>query len=373
MALGILIFLSICLFGIATNTESGWLFAVDSILITVILASLTLPSLALKWVEVRREVPEEAFEGERFRVSLRISPRSFLGGILLEVRDVIPPGLESDGNGAFWGIMPRDGATMRYEVVARKRGLFVFEDLIIGSSFPLGIARRKRIVRGDRKEVLVLPSFVEIRSLPILLGSRMGTVYIGAPVRDRGLDFRSMREYMPGESLRRVHWRTSARVGKPMIMEFEEKGKGEVGIALDLWRGQDGSDFELMVKVVASISRYFERCGVDWWAFGFKDGELRCPEERGWLPLLRWLARIEPDSGSKFGDGFVNVSDRLQALILVTADMDFDVGSIGPALRKGIPVGVVLVGLRLGKVEERLKGEGIEYVRVLSDMDLRGL
>lgn len=372
MALGILIFLSISLFAIATNTESGWLFAVDSILIALILSSLILPTLALRGMEVKREMSEEVFEGELFRVTLRIRPRSFLGRMLLEIQDIVPRGLESSGNRAFWGMMPKEGAKMKYEVVAKRRGSFAFEDLLLRSYFPLGIFGRRRMLKGERKEVLVLPSFVDIGSLPILLGSRFEMAYSGNPVRDRGLDFRSIREYIPGEGLRRIHWRTSARVGKPMIMEFEERGYGDIGIALDLWNGQDPDCFDVAVRVMASISRYLERCGIRWSAFGLKDGEVVGPEEEGWIPLLRWLARIEPDSRTKLGDSLRarSIPEWFRTIIFVTSDRDLEVGPFGNLLKGGIGIGAILVGNDMEDVERDLETEGIRSLRILPDLEL---
>lgn len=372
MALGILIFLSISLFAIATNTESGWLFALDSILIALILSSPILPTLALRGIDVRREMPEEVFEGEAFLVTLRIRPRSFAGRMLLEIQDIIPRGLESSGNRAFWGIMPKEGAKMKYEVVAKKRGSFAFEDLMLMSYFPLGIFGRKRILKEGRKEILVLPSFVDIGSIPILLGSRFEMAYSGNPVRDRGLDFRSIREYIPGESLRRVHWRTSARVGELMIMEFEERRYGDIGIALDLWNGQDPDCFDIAVRVMASISRYLERCGIRWSAFGLKDRRVVRPEGEGWFPLLRWLARIEPDSRTKLGDSLRarSIPECFRTIIFITSDKDLEVEPLGALLRNGLGIGAVLVGHGMEDIERGLETEGIRSLRILPDLEL---
>jgi len=116
-----------------------------------------------------------------------------------------------------------------------------------------------------------------------------------------GLEFYGMREYMPGDDLRRIVWRATARTGKVMVREAEQGITDHITIVLDTNRGshsQDGEglseSFEAGVRVAASLGVRHLRDGY----------ELRCETNGGpltrplrgagtQLRLLDGLARLE--------------------------------------------------------------------------------
>ena len=78
--------------------------------------------------------------------------------------------------------------------------------------------------------------------------------------RPAGFDFHSVREYEQGESLRRVHWPTSARRGQLMVKELEDSPRDSVVVLLDCDpAGAAGSppdsSFDAAVRVAGSILR----------------------------------------------------------------------------------------------------------------------
>jgi hypothetical protein len=48
-------------------------------------------------------------------------------------------------------------------------------------------------------------------------------------------EYHGLREYRPGDSPRWIHWRTTARVGKPMVKEFEQQNDQDIAILVDPW------------------------------------------------------------------------------------------------------------------------------------------
>ncbi|MBM3679938.1 MAG: DUF58 domain-containing protein [Actinobacteria bacterium] len=64
----------------------------------------------------------------------------------------------------------------------------------------------------------------------------------GVRVRAVGFDLRGIREHQPGESLRRVDWKTSARTGELMVRELEDSGRVEVLVVADPGGAGDGAD-----------------------------------------------------------------------------------------------------------------------------------
>ena len=78
--------------------------------------------------------------------------------------------------------------------------------------------------------------------------------------RPAGFDFHSIREYERGESLRRVHWPSTARTGALMVKELEDSPRDEVAVVLDAQRSAavgvaPDSSFDLQVRAAASLLR----------------------------------------------------------------------------------------------------------------------
>jgi uncharacterized protein (DUF58 family) len=78
--------------------------------------------------------------------------------------------------------------------------------------------------------------------------------------RPAGFDFHSVREYEHGESLRRVHWPSTARKGELMVRELEDSPRDEVAVVLDAQRAADvgappDSSFDLQVRAAGSLLR----------------------------------------------------------------------------------------------------------------------
>jgi uncharacterized protein (DUF58 family) len=70
------------------------------------------------------------------------------------------------------------------------------------------------------------------------------------------LAFHALREYVPGDDLRHVHWRSSAKAGELLVRQFHESRRGHVTILLDAARASypRPRDFELAVSVATSIA-----------------------------------------------------------------------------------------------------------------------
>lgn len=73
--------------------------------------------------------------------------------------------------------------------------------------------------------------------------------------RPSGFDLHSVREYERGESLRKVHWRTTARRGQLMVKELEDAPRDEIAIVLDADATAVGDSFDVQVRAAGSILR----------------------------------------------------------------------------------------------------------------------
>ena len=118
---------------------------------------------------------------------------------------------------------------------------------------PLGLMRRG-VVWGGPQELYVHPRTVPLSS------SAAGFIHDleGRPTRDitsADLSFHALREYVPGDDRRHVHWRTSARTGKLMVRQFEETRRSHlvVGMSRNVRDYGDAEEFEVAVSTLGSL------------------------------------------------------------------------------------------------------------------------
>src|SRR5205823_10992472 len=72
--------------------------------------------------------------------------------------------------------------------------------------------------------------------------------------RPTGYDLHSVREHAEGESLRAVHWRSTARRGRLMVKELEDAPRDEIAVLLDAdERAAVGETFDVAVRAAGSI------------------------------------------------------------------------------------------------------------------------
>ncbi len=114
---------------------------------------------------------------------------------------------------------------------------------------------RVTAVHGSAAQVTVLPRVLRCRGLPP--GVRRGQVGADERVLQGGTDLVGLREYVPGDDLRRLHAATSARTGVLMVREDADPGRPHLTVLLDdrpaSYRAPD--DFEEACDVVVSLVR----------------------------------------------------------------------------------------------------------------------
>ena len=143
--------------------------------------------------------------------------------------------------------------THDFIVPTGRRGLVPVGPVRTVRADPVGIVRRELVWTGVQ-ELFVHPRTVGIPS--------MSTGFIrdleGNPTREltnNDVSFHALREYMPGDERRNIHWKSTARTGTYMVRQFEETRRSHLVIALSLASSDYGTDdeFELAVSVTGSL------------------------------------------------------------------------------------------------------------------------
>ncbi|MDG4594739.1 MAG: DUF58 domain-containing protein [Candidatus Contendobacter sp.] len=136
-----------------------------------------------------------------------------------------------------------------------RRGWLEFAALRIGRPEPLGLLRRLfRQPLADR--LLVLPRRYPVPPLHFRDGRRYqrGGIHLAQSVGEED-EFVGLREYRPGDPPRRIHWRSFAKRGEPIIKEFQDEFFVRYGLLLDhCAAAADDARFETAVSAAASIA-----------------------------------------------------------------------------------------------------------------------
>ena len=154
--------------------------------------------------------------------------------------------------------VPRLGGGEAHEelfgVPTRRRGVITVGPVRSVRSDPLGLFRRERTL-AESVELFVHPDTVPLDTrVTGFLKDVEGVATQNLSSSD--VSFHALREYVPGDDRRAVHWRTTARVGKVMVRQFEETMRAHLLLVLSLEPTDyvDEADLELAISVAGSLA-----------------------------------------------------------------------------------------------------------------------
>jgi uncharacterized protein (DUF58 family) len=219
-------------------------------------ALAALPVLALLSVlrrprlQVRRSVrPLEVSRFESSYATLRLRRIAGLLPINVEATERIAGAPVPVPVPALRGGQP---AEVAYPVPTSRRGVLRVGPLQLHRRGLIGLARSEATVAGT-VDVYVLPRILPVRGLPS--GVRRGHIGADERVEHGGTDLVGLREYLPGDDLRRLHWATSARTGTLMVREDADPSEAHLTLLLDDRADSYAEgDMEDAVEVVASLA-----------------------------------------------------------------------------------------------------------------------
>lgn len=238
------------------------LFQVDLLRLGLLLTGFALISLVIASVPVKglhheRSLSQtQVMRGESVEVSLRVGGDHKALGHLLHFEEVVP---------TLMGKRPRFGIAsgirpwhhqVSYTLVASLRGRHPIGPLLVRSMDPFGFAQQDLAFRAYSL-LSVSPRIVD---LPPISSATSGHADSAEAARSGvgGSDDVLIRDYHHGDDLRRVHWRSSAKVGSLMVRREEQSWRQGALLLLDDRSGAHGGlgnngSFEWAVSALASI------------------------------------------------------------------------------------------------------------------------
>ena len=342
-------------------TALGWLAArwlgSRTLFLMVYAWALT---MVVAWVVSRRTlavridrslVPSRMREGQSIPVELTIAADKRLSTVVIEER--LPPELGRSLPVPVGSMAPGTEREHRYTLNPSRRGVYEIGPVVGTWSDPFGLTIHEQQL-AEPIQVIVHPATEPVHDRVL---TRM---WEDPPIRPPvskpwpvGFEFYGMRDYVPGDDLRRVVWSAVAKTGRMLVRESEQGITDRVTIVLDCDRsfhspGEPSATFETAVRVAASLGAHHLDDGFAV-SYLTNDGT-GLPTLRGGVnatyTLLDELARVERGSVplSTVGARLLSEARRGTHLLLVTPHLDKDfAATLRLALDRGISATVVFV------------------------------
>ncbi len=290
----------------------------------------------------RRVVPSESFGDENIVVEVMVRNNS--GALLenVEVHETLPQRLvpTKGTNHLNLKLQPNETVKLSLEFENPGRGHYQVGPLTIRVRDALGLYLSEKKLGEDVLAVMPRPERVKETELrPRHLGPWPGTI----PSRASGLgtEFYSLRGYVPGDDMKRVNWKASARANRLIVNEMEAERTTDVMLVLDtdvaFFEASEKELFERSVQAAASMSSLLLRQGN-------RVGLILQGEERGVVPpafgkrqerrILYTLAAAKP------GRAIIPTSYVITLLARLMLPSRAQMVIISPLLETGIVDGI---------------------------------
>jgi uncharacterized protein (DUF58 family) len=257
-----LLVLGIAAVVMAIALSTGWelMYRLGYAMLGAVIVSFVWAWGNVRWLRYRHDIKTtRAQVGGEIQERLALENSSWLPKLWLEIRDHSTLVGRRGNRVVSLGSYVRRVFTL--VTPCHTRGEFSLGPVTVVSGDPFGLFKRQR--RLDiGGTVVVYPTIVPLKSFGKLPGELPGGNALSRPTQQVTPNVAGIREYQPGDTLRSIHWLSTARLGRLMTKEFEPDPLSDVWLILDLNRrvqageGRESTE-EYAVSVAASLVNYF--------------------------------------------------------------------------------------------------------------------
>jgi uncharacterized protein (DUF58 family) len=234
-----------------------WVLATAALL--ALLGAIVWTSTRTVEMQASRHVVRRLQVGVDGRVDLSVSSEGARPTPMLTLTDAFDGG-RRHARFLLAPLAPGTTARAAYRVPTERRGRYEIGPLRASVGDPFGLSSRSWRAAG-LDEVIVQPRVHDVMPLPEGGGDDLDSDdrrVVGQ--LDVTGEFLMLREYAPGDDLRRVHWKSTARHQRLMIRQDESRRRAPVLVLLDVRAAaHDRASFELAVEAVASVVTSLDR------------------------------------------------------------------------------------------------------------------
>lgn len=346
---------------------------------------------ALAAVLVQRIFNNRAFLNDKVTIRLELHNTSRLPVVWLRLHDSVPVEIASaESLRRVVTIAPRSECHFEYTMQPPRRGYYQIGPVFLYSGDMLGLSG-ETARHGAVDHLTVYPRIIPLSRVVLPSRSPMGTLRHHQPIFEDPTRVRGKRDYVAGDSLRRVDWKATAMTGRMQVKQLEPSIALETAIFLNLhsedyyYRGRIDAT-ELAIVVAASISNWvvgkkqtvgFATNGTDSLSADRRAPVLLPGKGRGHLMrILDVLARIQLHESSSF----THLLQRQRVhsawgttVVLITGNADhalFD--EMFQMRRSGLNVVLILCGhvIDAKEIIHRAQHFGIPVHQFMTEQDL---
>jgi uncharacterized protein (DUF58 family) len=224
------------LLGAALATGRDLFFQLTYLMGAVLLLSFLWTWYSVRWVEIERhERAQRAQAGRIHEERLVLRNLGWLPKLWLEVRD--HSDLPNHAAGRVIDFLPSHGErSWLVRTVCAQRGRFTLGPVTIRSSDPFGIFENTREFNVI-EHLVVWPQTVELPTFAPPIGRLTGGEALQRRTHHVTTNVSGVREYYPGDSFNRIHWKSTARHNRLIVKEFELDPSADIWLFLDMDKG----------------------------------------------------------------------------------------------------------------------------------------
>ncbi len=248
----------------ATNTGNNGLYVLLSLLLGILLVSGVVSRRNVDGIDVVLHGPAEVFAGEPVRFRLRLGNRTLRekSALLVKVSGKAAPLL-------FPRLVAGGEAERGVDLVFPRRGRQRVESVLLFSGYPIGLFRKGRL-HPVNEERTVFPR-PKAAAFPPPEAREAVDDGIDPRRKGRGAEILKLREAVPGDDPRDIHWPQTARQGRPIVKERASELGREIVVQLETARpalagAEWDAAFEESVREAAGLVLKFlsrgERVGL---------------------------------------------------------------------------------------------------------------
>ncbi|MBD2484621.1 DUF58 domain-containing protein [Planktothrix sp. FACHB-1365] len=213
---------------------------------------------------------------------------------------------------------PHRSTEIEIQITPCHRGILELTSLTISCCDPLGLVNARKTIYLPQK-LLILPPLYQVPPIQ-LPGSRRyqsGGVTFASSVGDSE-EFRALRDYRPGDSLRKIHWKSWAKLGKPIVKEEQDEFFVRHALILDTFHPLKYSEcLEEAIAIAASLAYQVQTqeslldlmfVGHEAYSFTFGRGLSHTDK------MLEILASVVPCQDKNFDSIIPVILDRISLL-----------------------------------------------------------
>lgn len=271
--------------------SSGWhpLYILTYVLLCLLIIAWLWARYSLRRMVFRRTSAVGRVQvGDTFEERLMLDNEGTLPKLWVQIADGSTlPGHRAGYVASMGG---RKRATWRARTVCKQRGRYQLGPVVATSGDPFGMFRR-RVALTEAHELLVLPRVLPITNFVLFSGGLPGRGRSSRRALQATTNATTIRDYLPGDALNRIHWRSSAHYSKLMVKEFDLDPAMDAWIILDLHdavqagEGEESTE-EYGVTIAATVANFLLRQDLSL-------GMIVNAEQREFLSLDRGERQIE--------------------------------------------------------------------------------